>query len=133
MRIEASDNCDFFTYVQESDIPADNIINFTTPIQASNVKIIILAADPANADSKPMALNRFNCILQRGFLKMAPDLLSKISSDVLVAMQSPQVKKQFAEQGADAGSMNQAQYAKYVDDEINKWAKVITDSNIKID
>jgi hypothetical protein len=29
--------------------------------------------------------------------------------------------------------MNQAQYAKYVDDEINKWAKVITDSNIKID
>ena len=65
--------------------------------------------------------------------KMAPDLLSKISNDVLVAMQSPQVKKQFAEQGADAGSMNQAQYAKYVDDEINKWAKVITDSNIKID
>ena len=70
VRIEASDNCDFFTYVQESDIPADNIINFTTPIQASNVKIIILAADPANADSKPMALNRFKCILQRGFLKM---------------------------------------------------------------
>ncbi len=65
--------------------------------------------------------------------KMAPDLLSKISSDVLTALQSVQVKNQFAEQGADAGSMNQAQYAKYVDDEISKWAKVINDSNIKID
>jgi tripartite-type tricarboxylate transporter receptor subunit TctC len=65
--------------------------------------------------------------------KMAPDLLSKISSDVLAALQSVQVKNQFAEQGADAGSMNQAQYAKYVDDEISKWAKVINDSNIKID
>ena len=64
---------------------------------------------------------------------MAPDLLSKISSDVLAALQSAQVKNQFAEQGADAGSMNQAQYAKYVDDEMNKWAKVITDSNIKIE
>ena len=63
--------------------------------------------------------------------QMAPDLLNKISNDVLTVLQSPQVKNQFAEQGADAGNMTQAEYAKYVDAEISKWAKVISDANIK--
>jgi len=63
--------------------------------------------------------------------QMAPELLNKISSDVLTVLQSPQVKNQFAEQGADAGHMTQAEYAKYVDSEITKWAKVISDANIK--
>ena len=63
--------------------------------------------------------------------QMAPELLNKLSTDVQTALQSPQVKNQFAEQGADAGNMNQAEYAKYVDAEISKWAKVISDANIK--
>jgi tripartite-type tricarboxylate transporter receptor subunit TctC len=65
--------------------------------------------------------------------QMSPDLLKKISGDVVAALQSPQVKNQFSEQGADAGNMSQAEYAKYVDAEITKWAKVISDANIKID
>jgi tripartite-type tricarboxylate transporter receptor subunit TctC len=65
--------------------------------------------------------------------QMSPDLLKKISGDVLATLQSPQVKNQFSEQGADAGNMSQAEYAKYVDAEITKWAKVISDANIKID
>jgi len=65
--------------------------------------------------------------------QMSPELLKKISGDVLATLQSPQVKNQFSEQGADAGNMSQAEYAKYVDAEITKWAKVITDANIKID
>lgn len=65
--------------------------------------------------------------------QMSPELLKKISNDVLATLQSPQVKNQFSEQGADAGNMSQAEYAKYVDAEITKWAKVISDANIKID
>ena len=65
--------------------------------------------------------------------QMSPELLKKISGDVLATLQSPQVKNQFSEQGADAGNMSQAEYAKYVDAEISKWAKVISDANIKID
>jgi tripartite-type tricarboxylate transporter receptor subunit TctC len=63
--------------------------------------------------------------------QMAPELLNKISGDVLAVLQSPQVKNQFAEQGADSGNMTQAEYAKYVDAEITKWAKVISDANVK--
>jgi tripartite-type tricarboxylate transporter receptor subunit TctC len=65
--------------------------------------------------------------------QMSPDLLRKISGDVVATLQSPQVKNQFSEQGADAGNMSQAEYAKYVDAEITKWAKVISDANVKID
>jgi tripartite-type tricarboxylate transporter receptor subunit TctC len=65
--------------------------------------------------------------------QMAPELLNKISGDVLAVLQSPQVKNQFAEQGADSGNMTQAEYAKYVDAEITKWAKVISDANVKAD
>ena len=63
--------------------------------------------------------------------QMSLELLNKISGDVLAVLQSPQVKNQFSEQGADAGNMTQAEYAKYVDAEITKWAKVISDANIK--
>jgi tripartite-type tricarboxylate transporter receptor subunit TctC len=63
--------------------------------------------------------------------QMSSELINKISGDVLAVLQSPQVKNQFSEQGADAGSMTQAEYAKYVDSEITKWAKVISDANIK--
>jgi tripartite-type tricarboxylate transporter receptor subunit TctC len=63
--------------------------------------------------------------------QMSPELLNKISGDVLAVLQSPQVNNQFSEQGADAGNMTQAEYAKYVDAEITKWAKVISDANIK--
>lgn len=63
--------------------------------------------------------------------QMSPELLKKISGDVLAVLQSPQVKNQFAEQGADSSNMTQAEYAKYVDAEITKWAKVISDANIK--
>jgi hypothetical protein len=34
VRIEASNDCDHFTYVLETPIPADNIITFPTAIQA---------------------------------------------------------------------------------------------------
>ena len=63
--------------------------------------------------------------------QMATELLNRIAGDVVAVLQSPQVKNQFAEQGADAGNMTQAEYAKYVDSEITKWAKVISDANIK--
>ena len=57
VRIEASNNCDFFSYVLETDIPANNTITFPTAIEASNIKVIITGSDSANADTKPMAIN----------------------------------------------------------------------------
>jgi tripartite-type tricarboxylate transporter receptor subunit TctC len=64
---------------------------------------------------------------------MAPQLREKLSADVLQALQSPAIRAQFEKQGAEPGSMTQPQFAKFVDAELAKWSKVITDANIKLD
>ncbi|MCD0505127.1 tripartite tricarboxylate transporter substrate binding protein [Bordetella petrii] len=63
---------------------------------------------------------------------MPPELAGKISRDVLAALQSPQIKQQFAKQGAEPGTMTQPEFARYVNAEIDKWAKVIADAHISI-
>jgi tripartite-type tricarboxylate transporter receptor subunit TctC len=64
---------------------------------------------------------------------MAPDLKQKLSTDVLQALQSPRVKPQYLEQGAEPGTMTQPQFAAFVNAELDKWSKVIADANVKID
>jgi len=64
--------------------------------------------------------------------KMPPALAQQISADVLAALQSPQIKAQFAKQGAEPGTMTQPEFARYVNAEIDKWAKVIADAHISI-
>jgi hypothetical protein len=59
VRIESSNNCDYFSYILETAIPANNTISFPTAIEASMVKIIITVADSADADTKPIAINRY--------------------------------------------------------------------------
>jgi hypothetical protein len=59
VRIESSNNCDYFSYILETTIPANNTISFPTAIEASMIKIIITVADSADADTKPIAINRY--------------------------------------------------------------------------
>ncbi|MBO9353554.1 tripartite tricarboxylate transporter substrate binding protein [Bordetella petrii] len=64
--------------------------------------------------------------------KMPPALARQISTDVLTALQSAQIKQQFAKQGAEPGTMSQPEFASFVNAEIDKWAKVIADAHISI-
>lgn len=63
---------------------------------------------------------------------MKPDLLRKISGDVLAALGSENLRKQFALQGAEPGTMTQPQFAAFVDSEITKWSKVIEEAHVKV-
>jgi tripartite-type tricarboxylate transporter receptor subunit TctC len=65
--------------------------------------------------------------------KMAPALRDKLSGDVLQALQSPRIKSQFEQQGAEPGHMTQQQFAAFVDSELGKWSKVIADANVKLE
>jgi len=53
--------------------------------------------------------------------------------EVVAAMETPQLKQIWAEQGADPGGMSQAEMTKLVRSEITKWAKVVKDAGAKID
>jgi tripartite-type tricarboxylate transporter receptor subunit TctC len=53
--------------------------------------------------------------------------------EFVAALDTPLIKKIWAEQGATAGGMSQAEMAKLVRSEIEKWAKVVKDAGAKID
>ncbi len=57
----------------------------------------------------------------------------RMYKEIVKAMNEPDLKRIWAEQGADAGGMPPAEMEKLVKAEIAKWAKVIKDANIRID
>ena len=65
--------------------------------------------------------------------RMAPPLRDRIAGDVLQALQSTAIREQFAKLGAESGTMTQAQFAAFVDAELSKWARVVSEAGVKID
>jgi tripartite-type tricarboxylate transporter receptor subunit TctC len=65
--------------------------------------------------------------------RMDPKLRDKLAGDVLQVLQSASIRTQFAANGAEPGAMTQAQFATFVDAELTKWGKVITDAKVKLD
>ena len=65
--------------------------------------------------------------------RMEPKLRDKLAGDVRAVLQSAGIRAQFAALGAEPGTMSQAQFASFVDAELAKWGKVISDAKVKID
>jgi len=66
----------------------------------------------------------------KGTPKEAKDRMYK---EVVIAMNHPDLKKIWAEQGATAGGMPPEEMVTLVHSEIAKWAKVVKDAGAKID
>jgi tripartite-type tricarboxylate transporter receptor subunit TctC len=62
-----------------------------------------------------------------------PAIKERMYKEIVKAMEHPDLKKIWAEQGADPGGMPPAEMEKLVKSEIAKWSKVIKDANIRID
>ncbi len=63
---------------------------------------------------------------------MQPALRDKIAGDVLEVLKSAEIRTQFERLGAEPGSMTQPQFAAFVDAELRKWGKVISDAKVTI-
>jgi tripartite-type tricarboxylate transporter receptor subunit TctC len=61
------------------------------------------------------------------------EIKDRMYRDVVAAMNQPDLKKIWAEQGADPGGMPPAEMEKLVKSEIAKWAKVVKDAGAKVD
>jgi len=57
----------------------------------------------------------------------------RMYKEIVKAMEQPDLKRIWAEQGADAGGMPPAEMEKIVKAEIAKWAKVVKDAGAKVD
>ncbi len=62
-----------------------------------------------------------------------PAIKDRMYKEVVIAMNTPELKKIWAEQGADPGGMPPDEFAKLISSEIAKWAKVVKDAGAKVD
>jgi len=65
--------------------------------------------------------------------KIPDDVLQKISEDVNRVLSSPDLEEKFNALGATPGKMSQPEFDSYVNQEIDKWAEVITAADIKLE
>ena len=67
-------------------------------------------------------------------LKGTPkDIQERMYKEVVIAMNQPDLKKIWTEQGAEVGGMPPAEFAKLIRSEITKWAKVVKESGAQVD
>jgi tripartite-type tricarboxylate transporter receptor subunit TctC len=60
-------------------------------------------------------------------------IIDKMTAETLKALNDPEMKKIWAQQGADIGGQSSQEFGTFVSAEIAKWGKVVKDSNLKID
>jgi len=61
------------------------------------------------------------------------EIRDRMYQEVVAAMNQPDLKRIWAEQGADPGGMPPEEFAKLIRTEITKWAKVVKDSGAQVD
>ena len=62
-----------------------------------------------------------------------PAIKERLYNEIVTAMNHPDLKRIWAEQGADPGGMPPAEMEKLVKSEIAKWAKVVKDAGARVD
>jgi tripartite-type tricarboxylate transporter receptor subunit TctC len=61
------------------------------------------------------------------------DIAAKLQSEISKALKTQEIKDMWANLGAEAGGQSSEEYAKFIDTEVKKWAKVVKDSGARLD
>lgn len=64
---------------------------------------------------------------------MAKELVSRLNSEIVKVLQSPNVRKQFAGLDAEVGGNSPEEFAAFQKSEMAKWAKLVKDIGLKLD
>ena len=61
------------------------------------------------------------------------EITDRLYAEIVKALQQPDIKAVWDQQGAIAGGQPPAEFGRFVHSEVQRWAKVVKDANIKID
>jgi tripartite-type tricarboxylate transporter receptor subunit TctC len=61
------------------------------------------------------------------------DIIVRLNREIVRAMNMPDVRDRFSQQGADPESSTPEQFAQLIRDEVARWGKVIRSAGIKVD
>lgn len=66
-------------------------------------------------------------------VRTPPDVVARISTALMKALNDPEVARQLVEQGAEPAPTTPQELARYIKEDTARWEKVIKDRNLKID
>jgi tripartite-type tricarboxylate transporter receptor subunit TctC len=58
-------------------------------------------------------------------------IIDRLYKDIQAALKTPELQQAFAREGAASVEMTTAEFTRYIEDEIAKWAKVVKEGNIR--
>jgi tripartite-type tricarboxylate transporter receptor subunit TctC len=62
-----------------------------------------------------------------------PEIVNRLSETLRKAMQTPQLKEQYAREGGEPLPMTPQEFAKYVFAEVNRWRQVVKDAGLQLE
>ena len=65
-----------------------------------------------------------------GAAQLPSPALSRIAAEVAATLRSPEIEQRFARLGVTRGELSQPEFVRFVDDEIDKWGRVIAAARI---
>lgn len=61
------------------------------------------------------------------------DIVKKIHSDVITALNAPEIKRALTAQGLEMIASTSEEFSAYIKDDLLKWAKVVREANVRVD
>ena len=61
-----------------------------------------------------------------------PEIVERLNAEIATLMHAPEMKSQLAKFGLDAATNTPSEFAKFVRSEMEKWARVIKEANIRV-
>ena len=65
--------------------------------------------------------------------RTSPDIVNRLSDVLRKAMQTPQLKQQYATEGGEPMPMTPQEFQKYVFAEVNRWRQVVKDAGLQLE
>ena len=128
-----------------ADVMFDNLPSSMQQIKAGKLKPLAVTSSqrsPALPDVPTVeqaggpALKGYEASSWFGLLAPAgtpPDIVNRIQQEIAKALGTPAIKEKLLAQGAIPSGNTPAEFAKHIDAEHRKWAKVVKDSGAKVD
>jgi len=65
--------------------------------------------------------------------KTPPDIVNRLADTLRKAVQTPQLKEQFAREGGEPVLMTQDEFAKYVLADVERWRQIVKDIKLQLE
>jgi tripartite-type tricarboxylate transporter receptor subunit TctC len=125
------------------DVMFDNLPSSMPQIKAGKLKALAVTS-AKRSDALPdvptieqaAGLKGFDASSWFGLLAPAgtpPDIVNRIQQEVARSLSTPTMKEKLLAQGAIPSGNTPAEFARLIDSEHKKWAKVVKDSGAKVD